>query len=143
MMTINGRYVKMALLLVMGLTFLAACGGGESAGTPVIVLDASALDLGEMPNGEVVERVVTVRNDGDAPLVVDTVTTSCGCTTAALEPMTIEPGESGMLSIAFDSGAHGPELRGPLMREVMIASNDPVMPEAVVAVTAMILAPTP
>src|SRR5690606_38188690 len=83
---------------------------------------------------------VVVRNDGDAPLVVDTVTTSCGCTTAVLEPMTLAPGESGTLRIAFDSGAHGPDLRGPLMREVMIASNDPVTPEAVIAVTANILA---
>jgi hypothetical protein len=105
-------------------------------------LDTATLELGDMPNGQIAEREVAVRNNGDALLVVDTVTTSCGCTTALLEPMTLAPGESGTLRIAFDSGAHGPDLRGPLMREVMIASNDPATPEAVVQVKANILAPS-
>lgn len=120
---------------------LAACGGGESAIGPAIVLETSTLALGDVPNGEIVERVVAVRNDGGAPLEVGTVTTSCGCTTAVLEPMTLAPGESGVLRVAFDSGAHGPDLRGPLMREIRLASNDPVSPEAVIALTANILPP--
>ena len=100
-----------------------------------------SLELGDMPNGEIAERELVVHNDGQAPLVVDTITTSCGCTTAVLEPMTIAPGTSGTLRITFDSGAHGPDLRGPLLREVMIASNDPASPEVVVSVTANILEP--
>jgi hypothetical protein len=55
--------------------------------------------------------------------------------------MTLAPGASGALRIAFDSGAHGPDLRGPLTREVMLLSNDPALPEAVVALTANILPP--
>ena len=129
------------LFILIPLFLLAACGGGARAGAPVIALEAQTLELGDLPNGEIVERAVAVRNDGDAPLVVDTVTTSCGCTTAALEPMTLAPGESGVLRIAFDSGAHGPDLRGPLMREVMLASNDPATPEAVVTLRANILPP--
>lgn len=128
-------------MFLIGLLLLAACGGGADAGAPRIGLETSALELGEMPNGEIAERVVAVRNDGDAPLVVTLVVTSCGCTTAALEPMTIAPGESGALRIAFDSGAHGPDLRGPLMREVTLVSNDPALPEATVEVTAIILPP--
>jgi len=129
------------LFLLISLFLLAACGGGARAGAPVIALETQTLELGDVPNGEIAERVLTVRNEGDAPLVVDTVTTSCGCTTAALEPMTLAPGESGVLRVAFDSGAHGPELRGPLMREIVLASNDPAMPEAVVALRANILPP--
>lgn len=120
---------------------LAACGGAAGGGAPQIGLETAALELGDMPNGEIAERAIAVRNDGDAPLVVETVTTSCGCTTAVLEPMTIPPGQSGTLRIAFDSGAHGPDLRGPLLREVTLVSNDPALPEAVVAVTANILPP--
>jgi hypothetical protein len=132
--------MKKSLFLLL-ILLLAACGGGASGGAPRIALETAILGLGDMPNGEIVESVVTVRNDGDAPLVVDTVMTSCGCTTAALEPMTIAPGESGVLRIAFDSGAHGPDLRGPILREITLISNDPATPEAVVAVTATILPP--
>lgn len=140
------HYLKFVALLsvVVG---LVACGGGEvgdsgaAGGSPRIALEAQTLELGDMPNGEIAEREVAVRNDGDAPLVISTITTSCGCTTAALEPMTIAPGTSGTLRVTFDSGAHGPDLRGLIMREVMIVSNDPATPEAVVEVRADILAP--
>jgi hypothetical protein len=129
------------LIIFLLLLLLAACGGGAGGNAPIIALETANLALGDMPNGQIAERAVAVRNDGDAPLVVDTVTTSCGCTTAALEPMTIAPGESGVLRIVFDSGAHGPDLRGPILREVTLVSNDPATPEAVVAVSANILAP--
>lgn len=134
--------MKKFLILLIGLTMLlAACGAAGGGGAPRIALETTELALGEMPNGQIAERELTVRNDGDGPLVVDKVMTSCGCTTAALEPMTIAPGESGTLRVAFDSGAHGPDLRGPLMREVTLLSNDPALPEAVIVVTATILPP--
>ena len=129
------------LFILVLLFLLAACGPGARAGAPLIALETQLLELGDLPNGKIAERVVMVRNDGDAPLVVEAVTTSCGCTTATLEPMTLAPGESGVLNISFDSGAHGPELRGPLMREVVLASNDPATPEVMVALTANILPP--
>lgn len=135
----------MKYLMLLTLVFLAACGGGAAAvdeGAPRIALETATLELGEMPNGEIATREVAVRNDGDAPLVVASVTTSCGCTTAVLEPMTIAPGASGVLRVSFDSGAHGPDLRGPLSREVMLGSNDPAVPEARLTLTAMILPPS-
>ncbi len=130
-------------LLLLTLLLLTACGGGAAAegGAPRLALETATLELGEMPNGEIATREVAVRNDGDAPLVVAAVTTSCGCTTAALEPMTIAPGASGVLRVTFDSGAHGPDLRGPLMREVMLSSNDPTAPEAKLTLAATILPP--
>jgi len=80
-----------------------------------------------------------VRNIGQKPLVVDSVSTSCGCTSATLEPMTIDPGETANLHIELDSGAHGDELTGPLIRQVFIASNDPQQPEAQVELSVDIL----
>jgi len=106
---------------------LAACSGGGKA---QIELEATRLDLGDVPNGQIATRDVVVRNTGDGVLVVDALSTSCGCTTATLEPMQIAPGERGVLHIAFDSGAHGEKLTGPLVRQVFLTSNDPSQPEA-------------
>ena len=94
-----------------------------------------------MVNGEVVTRKVTVRNSGNEELVIEAVSTSCGCTQATLEPMAIPPDENGTLRIVFDSGAHSEELTGALMRQVFIASNDPEQPEAVLEFEANILLP--
>lgn len=150
------------LLLLSALLLLVACGGAAAGGTaagdeppaaapattapptdgvPRLSAAATLLELGEVVNGVIVERDVAVRNSGDAPLVVSEVLTTCGCTTAALEPMTLAPGETGNLHIAFDSGAHGPELTGPIMRRVILVSNDPTQPEASVDLQATILPP--
>lgn len=117
-------------------TLLSACGG-----QPQIAITENSLNLGDVVNGEVVTREVTVQNAGQAELIIESITTSCGCTKATLEPMTISPGESGTLYIEFDSGAHGPELTGELIRQIFIASNDPQQPEMVVELAANILPP--
>lgn len=104
---------------------LAAC----SSGQPNISVEETSLDLGDVVNGEIVSRDLTVRNDGEVDLVVDSVITSCTCTQAFVSPMTIGANESGTLHIEFDSGFHGPDLTGPLIRQVFINSNDPQQPE--------------
>lgn len=147
------------LLLALLALLLAACGGAGAAvapaavvapaagpdaateGTPRVALGATLLQLGDLPNGVIAERNVAVTNSGDAPLVVDSITTSCGCTSAVLDPMTLAPGEQGTLHISFDSGAHGPDLRGELMRRVILTTNDPAQPEAIVELKANITDP--
>lgn len=125
-------FVGVSILAV----FLSAC-----SGKPDISVTDSHLALGDVVNGDVVTREVSVQNNGQADLIIDAVTTSCGCTQATIEPLTIPAGSSGTLSISFDSGAHGPALTGPLVRQVFIASNDPQKPEITVELTANILPP--
>ncbi len=125
------------LLLALGAALLAACRGAA----PAIAVETTRLDLGDVANGVVVTRDVVVTNRGDGPLVVESITTSCGCTTATLEPMTLAPGASGTLRIAFDAGAHGPALTGPLVRQVFINSNDPTRPELAVELAVNVTAP--
>jgi len=104
---------------------LAACG----AGSPDIVLEKQELALGEVINGEVRTIEITVQNQGTADLVIEAVTTSCGCTQAEITPAIIAPEKSGTLHVQYDSGAHGPGETGPILRQVFIASNDPDQPE--------------
>ncbi len=109
-------------LLALGFLgiLLSACSGGS----PDLTLDQQTIDLGQVVNGEIRTIEIPLRNAGTSDLVIEAVTTSCGCTSAEVSPMTIPPGESGMLIVNFDSGAHGPEANGPVMRQVFIASND-------------------
>ena len=113
-------------LIILLAALLAACSPG---GEPQLSLETNRLELGDVPNGQIVTRDLSLRNDGDATLIVQNLSTSCGCTTATLEPMQLQPGASAALHIAFDSGAHGPDLTGPMVRQIYITSNDPVQPE--------------
>ncbi len=130
---------KWILLIAAGLligVLLSAC-----SGQPNIAVSETEVHLGDVVNGEIIERDLLVENTGEAALTIDAVTTSCGCTQASVEPTTIPPGGSGTLHIAFDSGAHGPALTGELIRQVFVASNDPQQPELVVELAATILPP--
>ena len=120
-------------LAVMGLglvvaALLAACG---PAGEPDIELGSNQVDLGTVRNGTVEEFSVQVINVGNAPLVIEAVSTSCGCTSASVTPESIGPGGIGELKVVYDSGAHGPEFSGQVQRQVYIASNDPASREEV------------
>lgn len=123
----------LALAIAWG-ALLSAC-----RSQPQISVTNANLDLGDVVNGDVITRQVSVQNRGQADLVIEAVTTSCGCTQATLEPMIIATGQSGALSIQFDSGAHGPALTGTIVRQVFILSNDPQQPEMVVELQANIL----
>ena len=43
-------------------------------------------------------------NDGDAPVVIDQMTASCGCTVPELAKNDFAPGEKGVLRVRFDIG---------------------------------------
>ena len=125
------------ILFVLLAALLTACAGNQ----PQINPETSEFDFGDVVNGVIMEKDLTVRNTGRGDLVVETVTTTCGCTTASLDAMTIPSGGSATLHIEFDSGAHGPELTGQVMRQVILISNDPQQPEATVQFVANILSP--
>lgn len=126
---------KYMWLFLLGSLLLVACGGSE----PQINLETNELTLGDVVNGEIVSREVKVDNTGQAELVIEYISTSCGCTKATLEPMIVAPGGHATLTVTFDSGAHGPEETGELVRQVFIASNDPVQPDVVLELTANVL----
>ena len=128
------RKIVISLILLSSL-LLAAC----SSTQPQIVLETESFDFGDVVNGDVVSKTLLVRNEGNASLVIDEVSTSCGCTTASLESMTIPAGGTATLQIEFDSGAHGPDLTGSVVRQIFLTSNDPQQSEIVVEFSANVL----
>lgn len=74
-------------------------------------------------------RAVAIHKQGNSALFVESISTSCGCTEAELDSMSIAPGQSSELTISFDSGAHGLDVIGEVTRQIFIASNDPNQPE--------------
>lgn len=119
------------LVITVGL-LLVACKGS----LPDIELFQTEVDFGQVPNGEIRSVSVEVRNLGTGALTIESVTTSCGCTTAKVEPTTISPGGSGTLTVTYDSGAHGPSFVGSVVRQVFIASNDPDESEVIFSLAA-------
>ncbi len=113
---------------------------------PRIVLEPQKVDLGEVSAAKgKVETSITIENAGQKDLIVEGLSTSCGCTSASVVndgqegpvfgtdtlpedwSTTIRPGETAELRIYYDPNFHQ-NARGSMMREVYVSSNDPVDP---------------
>jgi hypothetical protein len=131
--------IRFYLIFVFGLVLAVAFVACGPAGQPDIQLASDHVALGTVTNGQVEQFEVEVRNDGSAPLTIEAVTTSCGCTSASVSPETIQAGEAGILAVSYDSGAHGPEFSGEVERQVFIASNDPDTREVILDLSANVV----
>lgn len=85
-----------ALIALLLLPVLAAAGGH-------LVLEPSGLDFGTMTRHETHEATVTLRNDGDAPLSIQRVEATCGCTVPELAVDQLAPGQSTTMDVQFNS----------------------------------------
>ncbi len=105
---------------------------------PKLVIPQDTWDFGRVGPTEVVSHTFVLKNEGEAPLTIARIYTTCGCTTAELTARVIPPGKVALLRLIFDAGYH--DVRGQRVRRgVIIESNDPRRSEASVWAEAFVL----
>ena len=72
---------------------------------PLAVAEFSATehDFGTIKEGDIVEYTFQVKNTGEAPLVIEKASPSCGCTVPDWTKNPIPPGGTGFVKAKFDS----------------------------------------
>ena len=75
----------------------------SSGGKPNIRFDTESFDFGRILEGEEIDHHFQFTNTGSAPLVINNVEVTCGCTTPFYPFIPIEPGERGKISVHFNS----------------------------------------
>lgn len=104
--------------------------------TSSLVSDPASFDIGtvSMKNGNV-DNIIDILNEGDKPVTITDISTSCMCTTVAFEGatfgmhgssragFTVKPGEKKEMTVTFDPNAHGPEGTGPISRVISVRTN--------------------
>lgn len=91
---------------------------------PNLVVEQPTFDFGEVSQGQTVRHSFSFNNDGDEPLLIEKVRSSCGCTAALISAKTLAPGESGEVQATFDST----RFRGAVTKTISLYSNDPEQP---------------
>ena len=100
--------------------------------------------LWQEPGGKPRERIVTLRNVGATSVEIESLESSCGCTTAMLPAASgvaqtrLAPGEKIALRIALHSETLKP---GPLHKWVWVRARHQTQPLATLAITALVQAP--
>ena len=93
---------------------------------PVIEFDKDSYDFGKITDGDKVTHVFKFTNTGKTPLIIQSATATCGCTTPEYPKTPIAPGEDGEIKVTFDSL----EKVGKQRKVITINSNaDPAVSE--------------
>jgi hypothetical protein len=70
---------------------------------PSITFDKTSFNFGNIKElGGTVSHVFTYTNNGSQPLLINDITTTCGCTVPEWNREPIPPGESGKIKVTFD-----------------------------------------
>ena len=114
---------------------LAVVAAAEEKGTaPRIRVEPESFDFGNALPDKTLRKEFTIRNFGDAALVIEGVSTTCGCAAALPEERRVEPGGSTLLRVTFETRRYS----GKVERRVIVRSNDPKTPVAEVRVSATV-----
>jgi hypothetical protein len=112
-------------------------GEDKAAKAPRIRVEPEAFDFGKTLPGKTLRKEFTLRNFGEAELVIERVTTTCGCTAAITANTRLEPGGATQLSVTLQTRSYS----GKLERQVLVRSNDPKTPLLSVRVSATVEKP--
>jgi hypothetical protein len=74
-----------------------------SADAPKFEFDKEIFDFGVVEEGETVKTVFKFKNTGKTPLIITDASATCGCTVPEYPKTPIKPGESGEISVSFNS----------------------------------------
>jgi hypothetical protein len=104
----------------------------DKAPAPRIRVEPASFDFGKALPGKTLRKEFTLRNFGDAELVIDT--TTCGGTAALTADNKLKPGASTLLRVTLETRSYS----GKLERQVLVRSNDPTTPLLQVQVSATV-----
>ena len=131
------RRVLLGLIAAALLAAGAASGRTEEQKTPRIRVEPETFDFGKALPAKTLRKEFTLSNFGDAELVIENVSTTCGCTAALASDTKLAPGSSTVLRVTLETRSYS----GKLERQVLVRSNDPKTPLLTVTVSATVGAP--
>jgi hypothetical protein len=110
-----------------------AAASATAAVGPRIAFDALGHDFGNVIAGRTAIHLFRFKNTGDQKLVIQDVTSSCGCTAAVLKSSEVLPGEAGQIEVRFSANS-----AGPFRKTIGVSSNDPRQPATTLTVSATV-----
>lgn len=112
----------MLLVAAVTLTATASAAGDNDSNQPKVELTERTYDFGTVHQSDkAVKHTFTVKNTGEAPLVIINATASCGCTRPTYTDHPIMPGETGEINVTFLPAGQ----RGQISKEVRVKTNAP------------------
>lgn len=107
---------------------------GENAELPKVAIDEKEHDFGMLDPGDSASHRFVIRNEGSGPLVLTAGETSCKCTLSEVSKQVVQPGDSGEVTLTWNTGVSREYYR----QYAIIRTNDPNNKEIELGVTGRI-----
>jgi hypothetical protein len=122
--------ISLQALILMIIVASSCRGGGtgtaeagiqddDSTSVPEITFNTLVHDFGVLTEGEKVAYVFTFTNSGSGSLVINSATTSCGCTVPQYSRKPVLPGGKGTLEVVFNTSGY----KGMQTKTITVQSN--------------------
>ena len=113
--------MKKTIFITLLLTIFCV-GMAQAKKRPQIQFEQTTIDLGTFPESDPVRTVkFKFKNVGNAKLVINRVSTTCGCTVADYPKDFIAPGASGYITITYDGRGKYP---GRFRKGISVFTNN-------------------
>lgn len=136
--------MKRALLFLIAALLLLPAGAEETkkaAAAPVpeakgprISVEPDHFDFGKAVQNKTLAKEFSIKNYGTEDLVIENVSTTCGCTAALLDSKVVKPGGTAPLRVTLETRSYS----GKVERKILIRSNDPATSLLELKVEAMV-----
>lgn len=91
----------------------------ESEKMPVISFEKTTYDFGDVVEGERLTYAFKFKNTGKSNLIIYSSEATCGCTTSLPPKAPVRPGESGEITVTFDSKGQ----KGQVKKRILVGAN--------------------
>lgn len=108
----------MKKLIAIAIFVVAGLATAQAQKTAKMEFKSETIDYGEIKKGSDGVRVFEFTNTGTAPLVIEDVKSSCGCTVPKKPEEPVMPGETGKIEVKYDT-----KRVGPIRKTVTVYSN--------------------
>lgn len=109
----------MKLRLLTHTLLATLCSATFAFAAPELAVERGTFNFGTVAQGKKVQHTFKIKNSGDAPLHINKVEVSCGCTAAKPSASLIPPGKSAEIEVTFDSSAFS----GEVLKTVTLTTN--------------------
>ena len=109
----------------------------ESERGPVITFDTTLFDFGTIPYAGNGTCSFTFTNTGDAPLIITSFRSSCGCLVPHWDQEPVLPGQKGKVRLKYDT-----RRAGPFQKTATLLSNATNAPMVLLRIKGTVLADT-
>lgn len=106
----------------------------QLAQAPKLTFENPVYDFGNINQGETVSTDFVFTNNGKSELNIRQTRASCGCTVSEPEKSTLQPGESSVIKVTFNSAGR----RGIQQKSISVFSNDPANPTQRITIKARV-----